>query len=56
MLPFSTASEPVEMLDETLQWKVSQCVVVVFSSFFLVQMPLFSAASEPGKMLDETLQ
>ena len=38
MLPFSAASEPGEMLAETSQWKVSQCVAVGFSSFFLVQM------------------
>ena len=41
MLLFSTASEPGEMLAETLQWKVSQCVAVEFSSFAPVQMPKF---------------
>ena len=39
ILPFSTASEPVEMLAETLQWKVPQCVAVVFLGFVAVQMP-----------------
>ena len=39
MLPFSTASEPVNVLVETLQWKVSQCVAVDFSGFVAVQMP-----------------
>ena len=45
MLPFITASEPVEMLVETVQRKVSQCVVVVFLSLVPVQMPgLFCCA------------
>ena len=45
MLSFSTASEPVEVLAETVQRKVSQCVVVVCLSFFPVQMPgLFCCA------------
>ena len=38
MLPFSTASEPVEMLDEASQWKVFQCVAVDFLGFVPVQM------------------
>ena len=38
MLSFSTASEPVNVLVETLQWKVSQCVVAVCLNFFSVQM------------------
>ena len=38
MLPFTAASEPVEVLSETVQWKVSQCVVVVFLSLVPVQM------------------
>ena len=38
MLSFSAASEPSEILAETLQWKVSQCVAVDFSSFAPVQM------------------
>ena len=38
MLSFSTASEPGEMLVETLQWKVSQCVAVDFLGFVPVQM------------------
>ena len=39
MLPFTAASEPVEILAETLQWKVSQCVAVNLSCFVSVQMP-----------------
>ena len=38
MLPFTAPSEPGEMLAETLQWKVPQCVAVDFSSFAPVQM------------------
>ena len=38
MLPFTTASEPREMLDEASQWKISQCVVAVCLNFFSVQM------------------
>ena len=38
MLPFSTASEPGEMLDEALQWKVFQCVAVNFLGLVPVQM------------------
>ena len=41
MLSFSTASEPVNVLVETLQWKVSQCVTADFSSFVPVQMHEF---------------
>ena len=40
MLSFSAASEPSEILAETLQWEVSQCVAVDFSSFAPVQMPV----------------
>ena len=32
MLPFSATSEPGEMLAETLQWKVSQCVAAAYLS------------------------
>ena len=39
MLPFTAASEPGEMLAETLQWKVSQCVAVNLWGFAPVQMP-----------------
>ena len=35
MLSFSTASEPVNVLVETLQWEVSQCVAVDFFWFCL---------------------
>ena len=38
MLPFSAASEPGEILAETLQWKVSQCVAVNFLGLVPVQM------------------
>ena len=38
MLPFSAASEPGEMLDEALQWKVFQCVAVNFLGLVPVQM------------------
>ena len=38
MLSFSTASEPGNVLVETLQWKISQCVVAVCLNFFSVQM------------------
>ena len=41
MLSFSAASEPGEILAETLQWKVSQCVAVDFLGFVSVQMPKF---------------
>ena len=45
MLPFSTASEPVEMLVATVQQKVYQCVETVSLSFVPVQMPgLFCCA------------
>ena len=48
MLPFSATSEPREMLAETLQWKVSQCVVVGFSSFAPVQMPVLFCCAFGG--------
>ena len=38
MLPFSTASEPEEMLVEASQWKVFQCVAVNFLGLVPVQM------------------
>ena len=39
MLPFTAESEPVEMLVETLQRKVYQCVEAVSLSLVSVQMP-----------------
>ena len=40
MLLFSAASEPREILVETPQYKVFQCVAADFSYFFRVQMPV----------------
>ncbi len=51
MLPFTSASEPVNVLVETLQWKVSQCVAADFLGFVPVQMLSFSTASEPVNVL-----
>ena len=39
MLPFTAASEPEEVLAETVQRQASQCVAAVCLSFFPVQMP-----------------
>ena len=38
MLPFTAASEPGNVLSETVQWKVSQCVAAVCLSLVPVQM------------------
>ena len=48
MLPFSAASGPGEILAETLQWEVSQCVAVDFSSFAPVQMPVLFCCAFGG--------
>ena len=56
MLSFSTASEPVNVLVETLQRKVSQCVAVDFSSFAPVQMHVLSCCVFGGYPCQKCLQ
>ena len=56
MLSFSTASEPVEMLAETLQWKVSQCVAADFLGFAPVQMPVLFCCVFGGTPCQKCLQ
>ena len=56
MLPFSAASEPVNVLVETLQWKVSQCVVADFSSFAPVQMHVLFCCVFGGYPCQKCLQ
>ena len=56
MLPFSAASGPGEILAETLQWEVSQCVAVDFSSFAPVQMPVLFCCAFGGYPCQKHLQ
>ena len=56
MLPFSTASEPGEMLAEASQWKVPQCVAVIFLGFVAVQMHVLFCCAFGGNPCQKCLQ
>ena len=56
MLPFAAASEPREILAETLQWKVSQCVAVSFLGFVSVQMHVLFCCAFGGYTCRKCLQ